>query len=68
VIGAHICFPSIHGFILCRQNGGAMVVSAHYFFPSFSWFCFCVGNTNHHHGVAIIGGHNFLSCLSFSFV
>jgi hypothetical protein len=33
------------------------MVVAHNFFPSWSWFHFCVGSVNHHHGVAIVGGH-----------
>jgi hypothetical protein len=68
MVGAHNLFSFYSWFHFCRPNGGVMVVSAHYFFHSLSWFCFYVGNINHHHGVTIVGGHIFLSCSSFSFV
>jgi hypothetical protein len=50
------------------QNGGAMVVGAHNVFPSCSWFCFCVGNINHHHGATVVGGHTSLSYLLSGFM
>jgi hypothetical protein len=62
-----VFFPSVHGFVLCKQNGGAMVVSAHYFFPSYSWFHFCVGRIDHHCGATIVGGHNFFIMFVVSF-
>jgi hypothetical protein len=62
-----VVFPFIYGLVLCRYNGGAMVVGVHFFFPSYLSFHFCVNSVDCHCGATIVGGHNFFIMFIISF-